>query len=215
MNFTERDVAPLVLLGALFVGALVAANVIAAKIVTIGPLFVPAGVLAYSITFAVTDTIGEVWNRRITQIVVNAGFAVLVLVWALITLALHWPAAPFWPHQEAFAQTLGSTSRIILASLIAYGVSQTLDVWVFSRLKTLTRGRWLWLRNNVSTFLSQLVDTVIFITIAFYGELPILQLMWAQLLVKYGIALLDTPVVYGLVYLVRRRLGKPPPRPRR
>lgn len=212
MNFSERDVAPLMLLGALFVGALVTANVIAAKIVAIGPLYVPAGVLAYSITFAVTDTLCEVWNRRITQIVVNAGFAVLVLVWVLIALALQWPGAPFWPHQGAFVQTLGATSRIILASLIAYGVSQTLDVWVFSRLKTLTRGRWLWLRNNVSTFFSQLVDTVIFITIAFYGELPILQLMWAQLLVKYAIALVDTPVVYGLVYLVRRRLNAPPRR---
>lgn len=214
MNITERDVAPLMLLGALFVGALVTANVIAAKIVMIGPLFVPAGVLAYSITFAVTDTLCEVWNRRITQIVVNAGFAVLVLVWALIALALQWPAAPFWLHQESFLQTLGSTNRIIVASLIAYGVSQTLDVWVFSRIKTLTGGRWLWLRNNVSTFLSQLVDTVIFISIAFYGELPILQLMWAQLLVKYGIALADTPVVYGLVYLVRRRLGQPAARRR-
>jgi hypothetical protein len=214
VNITERDVAPLMLLGALFVGALVTANVIAAKIVMIGPLFVPAGVLAYSITFAVTDTLCEVWNRRITQIVVNAGFAVLVLVWALIALALQWPAAPFWLHQESFLQTLGSTNRIIVASLIAYGVSQTLDVWVFSRIKTLTGGRWLWLRNNVSTFLSQLVDTVIFISIAFYGELPILQLMWAQLLVKYGIALADTPVVYGLVYLVRRRLGQPAARRR-
>lgn len=214
MNFTERDVAPLMLLGALFVGALVTANVIAAKIVMIGPLFVPAGVLAYSITFAVTDTMCEVWNRRITQIVVNAGFAVLVLVWVLIALALQWPAAPFWPHQEAFLRTLGSTNRIIVASLIAYGVSQTLDVWVFSRLKALTGGRLLWLRNNVSTFLSQLVDTVIFITIAFYGELPILRLMWAQLLVKYVIALADTPVVYGLVHLVRRRLRQPAARRR-
>lgn len=209
MTLTERDVAPLLVLSALFVGGLVTANVIAAKIVMIGPLFVPAGVLAYSITFAVTDTLCEVWNRRITQIVVNAGFAVLVLVWALIAMALHWPAAPFWAHQEAFLQTLGSTNRIIVASLVAYGISQTLDVWVFSRLKALTQGRLLWLRNNVSTILSQLVDTVIFITIAFYGELPILHLIWAQLLVKYAIAVADTPVVYGLVHLVRWRLNTP------
>ena len=101
---------------------------------------------------------------------------------------------------------LGPTNRIILGSIVAYGVSQTFDVWIFHRIKVLLASRHLWLRNNVSTLLSQTVDTCLFITIAFYGQFPLLPLIMGQLTVKYTIAVLDTPVVYGLVYLVRLRL---------
>ncbi len=199
-----------VLLAATFVGALVTANLISSKIVTIGGLVVPAGVLAYSITFAVTDTVCEIWGRRATQALVNAGFLVLLLVWALVSLAIAVPAAPFWSGQEAYAGVLGSAHRIILASLAAYAVSQTLDVFQFHWLKERFRGRHLWLRNNASTLVSQTVDTTVFVTLAFYGEFPILPLIAGQLVVKYVIALVDTPIVYALVFLVRRRL---PPEP--
>lgn len=203
----NRELAPLLLLSALFAAALVTANVISGKIVAVGPLFVPAGVLAYSITFAVTDTVCEIWGVERARILVRSGFAVLVLVWLLMALALYMPAAPFWQGQAAFSEVLGSTNRIIIASMVAYGVSQSLDVWVFNRLKAITSARHLWIRNNVSTLISQSVDTVLFITIAFYGELPLLPLMGGQLAVKYAIALLDTPMVYGMVYLVRTRMG--------
>ena len=199
-----------VLLAAAFVGALVTANLISSKIVTIGGLVVPAGVLAYSITFAVTDTVGEIWGRRTTQALVNAGFLVLLLVWALVSLAIAVPAAPFWAHQEAYASVLGSAHRIILASLAAYAVSQTLDVFQFQWLKVRFGGRHLWLRNNGSTLVSQTVDTTVFVTLAFYGEFPILPLIAGQLVVKYVIALVDTPIVYALVYLVRLRVPPVP-----
>lgn len=199
----DRELSAYIYLAAAFVAALVAANVLAAKIITIFGVFVPAGVLAYSITFAVTDTICELWGRQRCQTLVNAGFAVLLLVWGLIFMAIQLPAAPFWGHQEAFTTVLGSTNRIILASLIAYGVSQSLDIWLFTRLKQLTASRYLWLRNNVSTLLSQSIDSTLFIMIAFYGELPVLPLILGQLTIKYLIAALDTPIVYALVYLLR------------
>jgi len=138
---------------------------------------------------------------------VHAGFTVLVVVFLLNVLAVHLPPAPFWPNQEAFASILGATSRIILASLIAYGISQTFDLWLFARVRAWTGERHLWFRNNLSTIASQTLDTCVFITVAFYGEMPLLPLIGGQLLVKYVIAALDTPVVYGLVYLVRWRIG--------
>lgn len=204
--FDERSVRLYVLLAALFIGALVTANLIASKIITIGGLVVPAGVLAYSITFSVTDVICEIWGKRATQAVVNAGFAVLLLSWVLVALAIQLPAAPFWQNQEAYAGVLGSANRIILASLVAYAISQSLDVWGFQRLKQLTGGRQLWLRNNTATMLSQTVDSAIFVTIAFYGVAPVLPIIGGQLVVKYAIALIDTPVVYAGVWLVRARL---------
>ncbi len=196
-------------LSTVFVAGLIAANVVSGKIITLGVLVVPAGVLAYSLTFTMTDTLCEIWGRERAQAVVNAGFAVQVLVWALITLAIHMPAAPFWDNQDAYAAVLGATNRIIAASLIAYAVSQSFDVWVFNRLKDRFAGRHLWLRNNLSTALSQLIDTVVFITVAFAGTMDLLPLITGQLVVKWMIALLDTPVVYALVYLVRRRMGLP------
>ena len=202
----QREATLLLYLTAAFVGALVASSILAAKIITIGGLFVPAGVIAYSITFAITDTVCEIWGKDRTRPLVHAGFAALVMVFALNLLAIHLPPAPFWPNQEAFASVLGATSRIIVASLIAYAVSQTFDIWFFSRVRSLTSGKHLWLRNNLSTIASQSIDTALFITIAFYGEMPILPLIGGQLVIKYLIALVDTPVVYGLVYLVGRQL---------
>ncbi len=198
-----------VYLAAAFVAALVTANVLAAKIVTIGGLLVPAGVLAYSITFAVTDTVSEVWGRARSQALVNAGILVLLLVWGLVMLAVAMPAAPIWAGQAAFAGVLAQTNRIILASLVAFAVSQSFDVWVFHRLRQRAGAQRLWLRNNLSTVLSQTLDTVVFIVLAFAGTgLPLLHLIGGQLLVKFSIALLDTPVVYALVYAVRYRLER-------
>ena len=195
-----------VYLSATFVAAMIAANVVSGKIVMLGGLIVPAGVLAYSITFAVTDIVCEIWGKERTQVIVRAGFAVQVLVWLLITLAIHLPAAPFWQQQAAYAGVLGATNRIIAASLIAYAVSQTFDVWLFNRIKLATGGRHLWLRNNLGTAASQTLDTALFITIAFGGTMNILPLIGGQLVVKWIIALADTPFVYGGVWLLRRML---------
>lgn len=201
-----REFSAFVLLTAVFVAALVIANVLAGKIISVWGVFVPAGVLAYSITFAITDTMAEIWGRARAQTLVNAGFVVLLLVWGLVALAIHLPPAPFWEQQEAFTAVLGATNRIILASLIAYAVSQSLDVWIFHRVKLLLHSRHLWLRNNLSTLISQTLDTCLFILIAFYGQFPVLPLIAGQLTVKYAIAVLDTPLVYGLVYFVRLRI---------
>lgn len=195
----------LIVLVSVFVSGLTIASVLAAKIIVLGPLTVPAGVLAYSITYACTDIIGEIFGRRTARHVVLAGFVCLLFVLALIKLAIVWQAAPFWPHQELFATLLGSSERIILASLIAYLISQLTDVWLFARLKSLTGGRFLWLRNNGSTIVSQLIDSVVFIVIAFAGVFPLLPMILGQWIVKLVIALADTPLVYLGVWILKRK----------
>lgn len=189
----------------LFAGSLVIAAVLAGKIIAVGNVFVPAGVLAYCVTFVCTDVINEIWGREKANQVVLAGFGTLVVCLVLIQLALLWPAAPFWNQQEAFAAVLGRTPRIILGSLIAYLLSQFHDVWAFDFWKRATSGRHLWLRNNGSTVVSQLIDSTVFISIAFYGQMPIMPLIWGQWLVKLVIAGLDTAVVYLLVRFIRQR----------
>ena len=203
---SHRELFPLLLLSGIFCACLVAAAVLAAKIVGIGPVSVPAGVFAYCITFVCADVISEVWGRRCANMVVLTGFIGLGLTFLLIRLALWSPAASFWAGEEAFQHVLGMTPRIIVASLAAYVFSQFHDVWLYTLLKDRMRGRHLWLRNNAATLLSQLIDTVMFITIAFYGVLPLWPLIAGQWLVKAMLALCGTPLVYAAVWCVRRYL---------
>jgi uncharacterized integral membrane protein (TIGR00697 family) len=205
-NDSQRGLNYLSLLACIFAGSLVLAAVMASKIIKVGPIVVPAGVLAYCLTFLITDVISEIWGKEEAQTVVMGGFITLVLVFVLTSASIVWPPASFWPHQQAYQTILGSSARIMVASLTAYLFSQYHDVWAFHFWKRLTTDRFLWLRNNASTIVSQLLDSVVFITIAFYGSLPVMQLIFGQWVVKVVIALLDTPFVYLLVYLVRRRL---------
>ncbi|WP_319470674.1 queuosine precursor transporter [uncultured Pseudodesulfovibrio sp.] len=204
MNSFERKAYALLL--SLFVCGLISAAVISSKIIMVFGLAVPAGVLAYSLTFVVSDVISEIWGKKVAGEAVTCGFVALVAVTLLTGLSVYWPGAPFWQNQEAFASVIGSTPRIVAASLLAYFVSQQHDIWLFHLLKDRTNGRALWLRNNLSTMLSQLIDSTIFVTVAFYGVLPVGEIIFGQWLVKLAIAALDTPVVYALVATLRGKV---------
>jgi len=197
----------LIILSALFSAALVVASILASKIITIFGFFVPAGILAYSITFIITDTTSELYGKKAADTVVLSGFISLVVTFFMMQLSIALPSAPFWNNQEAFVSVIGSTSRIILASLVAYLISQFHDVWLFHLLKKKTNGKHLWLRNNASTAVSQFIDSFIFIAIAFYGVMPIWQLIIGQWTIKMLIALADTPIVYLLVNVIKKREG--------
>ncbi len=204
--FKEKEFA-FAILCSVFIGSLVISEVLASKIVALGQIYVPAGVLAYAITFPLTDTIEEVWGKSYARGVVLAGLVALGVVFLLICLAIILPSAPFWKEQESFLRILGMKQgaiRIIIASVIAYFVSQYHDVWAFNFWRKVTGERHLWLRNNASTLASQAIDTTLFISLAFYGVMPILPLILGQYFIKVCIALLDTPLVYLLVHLVKR-----------
>jgi uncharacterized integral membrane protein (TIGR00697 family) len=132
----------------------------------------------------------------------------LLCALVLVQISLWWPKAPFWHQEQAFQAILGTTSRIIVASFVAYLASQFHDVWAFHFWRNVTKGRHLWLRNNLSTAVSQFIDSFLFISIAFYGVLPIWPLIMGQWIVKFTIAVLDTPIIYGVVWLIRRDGGE-------
>lgn len=196
-----------IILMSIFVASITIASVLANKILNVFGLFVPAGVLAYSITFLMTDVISEIWGKEKAKHVVIGGFIGLVIVLILVQISLVWPKAPIWDQAEAYQTILGSTSRIIVASFTAYLVSQFHDVWAFHFWKKITSNRHLWLRNNLSTAASQFIDSLLFIFIAFYGVLQIWPLIWGQWIIKLAIALLDTPIIYVVVWLIQRKFG--------
>ncbi len=193
---------------AIFIGCLTIANILAFKLISFGPFVFPAGVLAYAITFLVTDVISEIYGKAKVKQVIKAGFITQLFMIALIKLAIILPAVGFWKHQEQFELVLNNSMRIIIASLIAYLMSQYHDAWAFHFWKQKTNNKFLWLRNIFSTTASQLLDTVVFITVAFYGIFDVeqlMQMMYGQLIIKWIIALLDTPLVYMLVYIFRNK----------
>jgi len=209
-------------LTALFITALVVAQVTASKLLAFGlpfslpvageALVLPGAALAYALTFFASDCYAELYGRRAATIVVNVGFAMnfvlLALVWSTI-LAPGLPPAAQPVDPAAFRSVLAASTGIVVASLVAYVVSQNLDVFLFHALRDATDGEMLWLRNVGSTATSQLVDTVIFIGIGFvaFQGVPLsgaLSLVVGQYILKLLIAVVDTPLVYAVVRVARR-----------
>lgn len=181
-----------------FAGLIVMAQVLANKVVVFWQFAVPAAVIVYATSFFLTDVLCEFHGKKKAKEAVWSGFLASIILVMAIEIAIAWPSAAFWEGQEAFASTLGLTRRIVLASLVAYVVSQNWDVHVFHRIKERTQGRHLWMRNIASTSSSQFLDTVIFITIAFYGAMPVIPLIVGQYVVKLIIAGIDTPFLYAV-----------------
>ena len=200
MKKTEKN---LMLVNAIFITSLLIANVVSSKIVSFWGLTVPAAIVAYPLTFLMTDVIGEIWGKEEANKTVKLGFICQMISLVLIGCAILLPVAPFADNQAQFTAILGSSFRVVFASMIGYLCSQSWDVWVFHKIRdfyikkhgSTKGGRWIW--NNASTMTSQIIDTAIFITIAFIGVVPnIWAMIFSQYLIKLVYALLDTPFFY-------------------
>lgn len=208
----------LMLCAMVFAVALVISNVIAAKTIQTGiPLFgstilVPCAVICYCVTFLMTDVVGEIWGPKEARTVVLGGFACQILASCLILIGQLLPAADAG-MQASYEMLLGQNAVFVAASMAGYLLSQSWDVFLFHKIRNhvlagggTPRSRWIW--NNASTMTSQLIDTVVFIGIAFgvgYGWLfdgamigQLGAMMVGQYLCKLVLAALDTPVFYFL-----------------
>ena len=188
----------LTILHGLFITSLLIANVLSAKIVTFWGMVIPAAIVAYPLTFLMTDLIGEIWGKEQANQAVKLGFICQITSLIMIGLAILLPVAPFADNQAEFRGIMGQSFRVVAASLVAYYCSQSWDVWIFHKIREMNTG-YKWIRNNVSTMTSQLIDTAIFITIAFYGIVPNIWVMiFSQYLIKIVYAALDTIPFYLL-----------------
>ncbi|MDK2781592.1 MAG: queuosine precursor transporter [Archaeoglobi archaeon] len=207
-SYIAREYGAEILIG-VFASLTVLSNIIAFKLVTFGPFIVPSAVIAYSTTFLITDILSEFYGKKTALKAVHSAILANVLMVAIIFIALSWPPAPLMSSDalSSFNSVFSFAPRVIGASLIAFVVSQHHDVIAFHFWKKKTEGKHLWLRNNASTMVSQLLDTAIFITIAFYG-LPsavLLNMIFGQYLVKLLIAALDTPFIYLASFVMREK----------
>ena len=188
-------------------GLVCIAGVLGTKIVALGPLTVEAGIIAFLQLVVLSSAVAELHGKAIAGQLVRYGFIPLILSALLIQLVIALPAADFWKQQEAFQSILGQGSRLMLAGLISYGISQTLNVYLFDALRSGT-GNMVWLRGAIAAVASQIVDTGLFITIAFLGVFPILPLLISAIIAKITLSLIMVPILIQAAVALGRWLDR-------
>lgn len=214
-------------LASVFVVSLVMTNVIGIKLFR-APFYpdfaLTTGILTYPITFLVTDIVSEVYGKARANFMVVLGFFMSLVMLGIIQIALAVPPHPYWvpgdspfygtveEYQHAFESVFALNGILLFGSMLAYLVAQLIDVYLFHFWKRLTDGKHLWLRNNGSTSISQLVDTGIVNSILFFVGFGMdfatgFKIMATIYVYKLALAVIDTPLIYLGVYLVKRSLG--------
>jgi len=193
---------------AIFYGGMVCiAGVLGNKQVALGPLAVEAGIFAFLLLVITSSAVAELHGRDTANKLVLIGFVPLVASLLLTLVVLAVPASPEMDpaRLSAFDLMMKGTPRIWIAGIIAYGISQLLNVTIFTWLKGRESGNLLWLRAGAASVLSQIVDTLLFIAIAFYGVFPIANLLAGQMIAKVVLsAVLVPPLIYLFVAIGRR-----------
>ncbi|MGE0792807.1 MAG: queuosine precursor transporter [Candidatus Woesearchaeota archaeon] len=195
---------------AIFVMCLILANILGTKIIDLFGIRVSFGIFFVPVMFLVTDIIAEVYGKKKATSFVYIGIFVMVVSLIMIYFSIIAPANITWGNQEAYSNIFSATLRMTFASIIAFMISQLHDVWSFDFIKKKTKDKYLWLRNNVSTIVSQFIDTTIFMFIAFYNISPkfsvgfIFSLIIPYWIFKIIFAILDTPLVYLGVWWLKK-----------
>lgn len=209
-------------LAALFITSLVVSNLIFQKFFYWYPFSVrlfgsnlfelSVGILPYPITFLITDLISEIYGQKKANQVVTAGIFASFFSIVILLIAQAVPAIPASPVDDAtFDKVFALSPLAVLASMLAYLLAQYIDIRIYHFWKNLTHGKMLWLRNNFSTFASQFIDTfTVIVLLCSFGVLP-WSLFWGLLvsgvLFKILVAALDTPLLYLLVFLFRKKFN--------
>jgi len=193
---------------ALFVAVLLISNVASTKILVLGPFTFDGGTILFPLSYIFGDVLTEVYGYGRSRKVIWLGFLSAALMAVTFSIVGALPPAADWPLQDAYMSILGQTPRIVMASLIAYVAGAFSNSFTLAKLKVVTEGRWLWLRTISSTLIGQLVDTALFVAIAFNGLLPN-SLLWTLLISNYlfkcGVEILFTPLTYLITGWLKRQ----------
>jgi len=157
----------------------------------------PAAMILFPITFLLTDIVNERFGRKEVHRMIGIALIAQIALAGAVYASTLLPPAPFWQNQDAWRSIFGFVPRIILASWITFVVSENLDAVLFAALRKATGGRHLWMRNVFSSVPALAVDTLLFVTLAFYGTpVPLAPLMIGQFVMKYAVVVLNVPFMY-------------------
>lgn len=203
-----QPIARSLLLFSLFYGGMVTlAGVLGAKQVALGPLVVEAGIFPFLALIGISSGIAELHGKLTADRLVRYGFIPLVGAILMTLFVLQLPTDPgmYEPAKAAFPIILGQSWRMMFAGIISYGTSVTLNVWIFNRLRT-SSGPFAKLRGFIAAALSQVVDTLIFISLSFYGVRPIMDIMVGQMTAKVVLSAVMVPAIIWIVVRYGRKL---------
>lgn len=196
------------LAGILFTTCLLLANILAVKIIQIGPFAAPAGVLIFPVAYILNDVVAEVWGYRKARLIIWAGFAMNILMVLFFSLAIALPSAIFWTDQQTYAKILGSTPRIVFASIASYLVGSFLNAFIMSRMKIISQGKHFGFRAILSTMAGETADSLLFISLAFAGTFAfrsIIVMIATQALLKTIYEILILPFTAIVVKWVKKK----------
>lgn len=191
----------------LFVGVLLLSNILASKMIRIGPFVFDGGTLLFPLSYLFGDVLTEVYGYRETRKVIWTGLITLALMSLNIWLVGIFPAEESWPFQQDYINILMQMPRIVLASSLAYFVGEYINSVVLSRMKIATAGKFLWMRTIASTLAGQLLDTTIFVSVAFIGIYPnsiLLIMIGSNYAFKTLIEAACTPLTYAAVTFMKK-----------
>ncbi len=188
---------------ALYTSFVIISNIIAVKIVQFDffsyQIFAPAAIIVFSVTFLMTDVVNEKFGRKETHKMILIAFICQIAVALFLFIAVTLKPAPFWTGQESFGLLFGQVPRIIFASWIAFLISENLDAIIFDWFKKKTKGKHLWMRNVFSSLPAMLLDSLIFVTIAFYGTMAfaaLISVIFGQMIIKWLVGIINIPFMY-------------------
>jgi len=191
-----------------FVSVLLISNVASSKIVDLKWLVFDGGTLLFPLSYIFGDILTEVYGYKKSRQIIWLGFFMALLMSVIFIIVGKLPPAADWMNQDAYDKILGLTPRIVSASLIAYFFGEFSNSYILAKMKILTKGKWLWTRTIGSTLVGELVDSALFILIAFVGILPgslLLTLIVSNYVFKTAVEILFTPVTYKVVGFLKKK----------
>lgn len=200
-------------IAAAFVTSLIVSNIIAVKLFSLGPIYLPAGTIVFPISYIFGDVLTEVYGYARARQVIWIGFACNLFAVIMIAISIHLPPASIWDalgspeqSQKAYSSIFGMAPRILGASFAAYLAGEFLNSYVLAKMKIATRGRYLWTRTIGSTVVGQMADSTVFVSLAFAGLVPgsgLVELIVSQWIVKSLYETVATPLTYGVVNFLK------------
>jgi uncharacterized integral membrane protein (TIGR00697 family) len=208
--FQQRYSSWFIITVVIFITCLITANITAVKLVNLFGFVLPAAIVIFPISYIFGDVLTEVYGYRQTRRVIWLGFFCNLIAVVAIWLGQVLPPASFWEGQAAYERILGYTPRLLTASFLAYLAGEFANSFVLAKMKIATKGRWLWTRTIGSTLVGEGLDSLVFMTLAFVGTIPITGLasaVVAQWLAKSVYEAAVTPLTYAAVNFLKRREG--------
>jgi hypothetical protein len=195
------------LAGILFTTCLILANILAIKIIRIGTLAAPAGVLIFPLAYIVNDIIAEVWGYKKARLIIWTGFTMNLIMVLFFSLSIAIPPAPFWNGQNEYESILGTAPRMVVASIISYLAGSFFNALIMSRMKIRSNGKHFGWRALISTIAGEGTDSILFITLAFAGSFPIkavLTMIVTQASMKILYEIIVLPLTAVLVRFIKK-----------